>query len=193
MAGRIVAIFGKKGSGKSTLSKYYMSKWGGRVVFLSPVESLTIDHDEAWEFDDIEYQMTDMRPGDVLLIRRADVAAMDFVGARALAEGSGYTILVDEVDKFKESKQLIDVVHYARHAQIDLIVNTRRYADMKRLITSQADELCFFRTHEPADIDYAKKIMGKEYCEMLPELKPYYYLHYVDGSIEVKKTIDLGI
>jgi hypothetical protein len=185
----IYTVFGKKGSGKSTLSKEIMVNLGGRVVFLSPVERLNVEHVEVWTVEDIETEMEEQEPGDVVLVRLADVSAMDAVACQAIYDGEGYTIIIDEVEKYQGSKELLDMIHYSRHFNIHIVANTRRYVDVPRLLTSQSDILYVAPTREPRDIQYIKDYTEPAFVEALNDLETFEFLEY--PSCQVRKTKNL--
>ena len=187
----IACIFGKKGSGKSVLSKNYMLATGGRVIFLSPVECISMKHTEIWQLETIPEYMERQRPGDILLIRLADLDAIEIVCAQSIADGRGYTIVIDEMDKYKKSIQLRDAIHYSRHFDINIIANTRRYTDMPRLLTSQADELCVFASQEPRDIEYLRHFTTKEFSESCRQLPEFYHLHWPTNTTRKAKYSQL--
>ena len=174
----IHVIFGKKGSGKTTLSKALMLKTGGRVVFLSPVETVNMKHIELWDIESIPDAMQNLNPGQIVLVRRADIEAMDVTALTAIITAKGYTVVIDEVDRYKESRELKDMIHYSRHFDINIIVNTRRYADVPRLLTSQADHLYIFQTNEPRDLDYIRSFCGRHFADKTQNLPLYTYLEY---------------
>jgi hypothetical protein len=152
---------------------------------------LNIPHEEIWTLSDIPDAMDDMEPGDILLVRTADELGMDLVAAHAVACGSGFTIVIDEVDRYNSSKELKDLIHYSRWAKAHIVCNTRRYADMPRLITSQADQLYFFQTHEPADLEYLRKLAGKEFYEQVQKLPQYSYAIFPTGEIKRTRLINV--
>lgn len=183
----IVTILGKKGAGKSTLTKNYLCSLGGRAVFLSPVENLTVSHTETWKHVEIPGCMEKLRPGNILVVRRADQLALDIICAKAIADSTGFTILIDEADRYEQSHQFEDAIHYSRHCRINIVANTRRYANMPRLLTSQADTMCIFQTHEPADLEYIRKLGGKEFCETIRNLPLYRYIEYPSMAVKMTK------
>ncbi len=186
---KIEVILGKRGSGKSTLSKELMRRAGGRVVFLSPVENLKADF-TAWEYAEIKIFMEKMKGGQILVVRRADIKAAEIVALTALSmpkQKFNFTLVVDEMDKYNKSTEMLDIIHYGRHFNINLICNSRRYTDLPRLLTSQADNMYIFRTQEPRDIQYIKDYCGHSAASKIVNLKPFHYLIYPDE--EIKKTI----
>lgn len=175
---RIVTIFGKRGSGKSTLSKEYMVRLGGKVIFLSPVENLTLHHTEVWSTEELLSGLETLNPGQVLLVRLADNETMDLIACHCIFDGSGYTVVIDEIEKYRYSHDLLDMIHYSRHFEINIITNTRRYADVPRLLTSQSDEILIAQTHEPRDISYLREFIDKESVETIQTLPQYHFLNY---------------
>lgn len=181
----IVTIFGKKGSGKSVLSKEYLVTMGGRVVFLSPVEDLPYRYTEVWEFEAIGDRMSALKKGEILVVRRADSMALDLIACQALIDGEGFTIVIDEMDRYSDSQEYLDMIHYARHFNINIVANTRRYTDVPRLLTSQSDTLCVFATQEPRDLDYLRQFTSKEFTERIPTIPEYHFLEYPSGEIKI--------
>lgn len=182
----IITIFGKKGSGKSVLTKQCMAELGGRVVFLSPVETVRLKHTELWEFDQIPTKMSELKTGEILLVRRADSAALDLISCQALID-TNYTICIDEMDRYDQSRDFLDLIHYSRHFNINIIANTRRYTDVPRLLTSQSDYLCVFATNEPRDLEYLRLFTSKEFSEDTKNLPLYSYLEYPSQEIKTAK------
>lgn len=174
----IVTIFGKKGSGKSVLSKQFMLETGGRVVFLSPVENISLRHIETWDFIKIPDLMSGLRPGEILVVRRADTEALDLIACQSIIDGNGFTIIIDEMDRYSGSNEFLDMIHYSRHFNINIIANTRRYTDVPRLLTSQSDLLCVFATNEPRDLEYLRMFTSKDFSEATKTLPQYCYLEY---------------
>lgn len=172
----IVTIFGKKGSGKTTLARELMYRIGGRVVFLSPVER--VDHDyNAWSNDEIHERMHTLKHGEVILVGRADTEAFDIIALTAMTYRD-YTIVIDEVDRYFGSDELLDLIHYSRHSRISIISNTRRFTDVPRLMTAQSDYLCIFRTNEPRDMEYFRKYAGLTNDHILADLPSFTYYVY---------------
>jgi len=184
----IITIFGKKGSGKSTLSKHDMVQFPGRIVFLSPVENLKVKDYVIWDNDELSYKMPLMKSGEIMIVRRADIESLDIICCIAMIEGH-YTIVIDEIDQYKSSIQLRDMIHYARHFDINIISNTRRYVDVPRLLTSQSDLLKIFQTVEPRDLQYLKEYTGSDVINTISHLNPYTYLEY--PSLEIRHTIKI--
>lgn len=185
----IITIFGKKGSGKTSLSKTYASQIGGRVIFLSPVENLRTQDFEIWDIPELINVIPVMRPGQISVVRRADVQTLDILSC-LLIINTGYTLIVDEIERYSGSVEFIDLIHYSRHVNVNIIANTRRYTGMPRLLTSQSDILNIFGTNEPGDLDYIRKFIGENISNNLRSLGRHEYLYYAPENqyTIVKKT-----
>lgn len=180
MTNKIIVTFGKKGSGKTTLTKSLVNRIGGKTIILSPVDSFNLPHVkpvEIWRVKDIPGYMDNQTSGQVLMIRIPDQEAVDCICAYAIYLGMPVTIVIDEVDLYAKSKELLHIIHYGRHFGINLLTNTRRYADVPRLLTSQADDIYIFRTTEPRDIEYIRQTAGKQVANEIQQLKQYEYIH----------------
>ena len=180
----IISIFGKKGSGKSTLSKEMMYRLGGKIVFISPVESLEEFDFELWGYDEIASYVEIMEPGQIAILRLMDIEAFDMIACIAMIE-MDYTLVIDEIERYKNSENLSELIHYARHFGINLICNTRRYTDVPRLLTSQSDQIMIFATIEPRDLDYFKNYTDVSDLSVIKTLKAYNYYVFPDNTVRV--------
>ena len=170
---------GKKGSGKSTLTKELILQTGGKVLYFSPVESLKIYDFEVWNFSDLKnyFLIENMKIGDIGIIRDVSVEAMDICCTIAILN-ENYTFVIDEIDMYNDSKVLETLIHYGRHSSCNIICNTRRYTDIPRLLTSQSDFFYCFQISEPSDSEYLRKLTSNEYQQIVKSLGQYQYCIY---------------
>lgn len=179
----IVSIFGRKGCGKSTLSKLKAIEYGGRVIFFSPVESWEEIHPlEFWTAQEIVEGLPAMTAGQVAIIRRAELPYFDLVACLVMVE-CDFTLVIDEIEHFRASEELETLIHYARHFRINMICNTRRYTDTPRLLTSQSDEIDVFLTMEPRDLAYLAEYTTAS-TEIFQSLPPFSYYSHPTGEIK---------
>ena len=80
---------------------------------------------------------------------------------------------------------LVKIICQGRHKGISHFGTTRRPTEVPKLLTSQANKLYIFKTHEPRDVDYFKQVMG-ENSEQIRNLKEYQYLYYNVDNGETK-------
>jgi hypothetical protein len=162
-----------------------MYRYGRRIIFVSPVETPKFISYEAWTKEDIVEAIKQMQDGDLVYVPRTEIEYFDVVCMAALLK-TDVMLVVDEMDMYDKSSYLPKIIHYSAHMHIDLICNTRRYVNMPRLVTSQSDEICIFRTNEPRDVMYFKEF-AEINVETLHNLPDYHYITY--PSKQIKKTI----
>ena len=64
----IYVIFGKRGSGKSNLTKRFLEELGGRVIYISMIDDLQVCDLELYTFEDID-KIADMREGQIAVCK----------------------------------------------------------------------------------------------------------------------------
>jgi hypothetical protein len=112
------------------------------------------------------------------------------------------SFLVDEVDMFADARMtnkspFYALIHYGRHAQIDIFTTSRRSANISRDLTSQTDIIIYTRVKEPNDKKYIKSYIGEEFVQVASSLPKFSFLvidehdnaQVVKISEKVSKTI----
>lgn len=183
MAQNLIAFFaGRKGSGKSTLVKECVAEFP-RVVILdtmgeygkeeqtleSAIQGLLAVSDKRRFF----YPVRLVHPEDGLRVLRVVYDIPDSL------------VVVEETSFYCSPSYLPDemarLVRYGRHRQISQFYVARRPAEIHRDLTAQSDIIVSFVQHEPADVEYLRKVMGPK-AELLPRLPKYAVM--VSGDIE---------
>lgn len=147
MSGRaeIVCVFGRRGTGKTTLAKTLASAW--------PTDLVRV-HDPMAEFDEYDTIEADMPvvPGSLYVLDEIDLIC----GPR-----------------YYEHEWLHNVVHYGRHYSISIIVCSRRPSNIHRDITALTTTVYMGRITEPRDIKYCVDSWGSacEKLHVLPNFK----------------------
>jgi AAA+ ATPase superfamily predicted ATPase len=174
---QISLIFGRKGSGKTTLAMRLISESERPHLFISDFLS---------EYGHLGVIVTS--PGELLKsMTRTDKAT--YVCQRFSESEFNqlceivYTVgnclfVIEEVDMvcspMKISKPFAGLIRYGRHENVDIVAISRRPFDVNRLLTSQADVVYSYRFAEPRDIDYLKALTGCN-AEDVTNLEKYHY------------------
>ena len=162
---KIKLIFGKRGSGKSYLTKKLIEN-----------ERRLVIHDTLWEYSNgvvfenymefLKFWLHVYRGNYRLIYRPTDPAAEIDRLAQMVFLAGDLTFVVEEIDCFctahNISEQFAHVIQRGRHQNITLIGVTQRPYGIHRLLTSQAKEIYVFNTNEVRDRDYLKSLLGQD-------------------------------
>jgi len=190
---KIILIFGKRGSGKSYLTKKIIENEPRLVVFdtLGEYENGVIFGRENYE-ECLEFWRRVYR-GRFRLIYRPIRPTIEIEQICELVYMLGNCcFLVEEIECYCSAYQISDnfakIVQLGRHKNITLIGISQRPYGIHRLLTSQAKEIYIFNTNEPRDREYLRTLLGQEIEPKLDALKQYEYVHWKDG----KEGLEIG-
>lgn len=180
----VTSVVGQKGSGKSTLVKEMIEDYPRVVVF----DTMGEYKNSIEGFDNALREISRVRNK-----RRFKIALRiveDENALRALAivyDDLPRSLVVVEETSFYCSPSYLPIeikrfVRYGRHREISQIYVSRRPAEIHRDLTAQSDLIVSFRQHEPADIEYLRRVMGPAAMN-LPNLPKYHCL--VSGDIDM--------
>jgi hypothetical protein len=173
----IAVLIGKRGVGKSTLA-YSLTEGRKRVIIFDPLR------DELFS----SFKEIDKLPEEAPHIFRWRVTcpldkAPEFVSDICMwcYDTRDMLFIIDEADLiFPVQKPLTlgmnYMVQYGRHANVDLIVITRRPQNLNRNLTALADKMYLFRITEPRDLTYFKQTFDQETVERIQSLPQFNYL-----------------
>lgn len=190
----VIVIFGKRGSGKTSLARKLIL--GRKRLFIFDtlreykIGLITNDLNETMDFlIQREYRIFRISYSPEIEEKKA----FGYV-CELLYNMRDLTFLIEEIDYFCSAmatpEVLSKIIRYGRHQDISLITTARRTADVPRLLTSQATEFCIFAHHEPRDLDYFSHLFSNEIAEKIRQLKNLQYLHLRPESdkVEVKEV-----
>ena len=169
---KIICIFGKRGSGKSTLAKKFLHGKPRVIVFDALGEY------DGERFDNLGELLARIRNrARFSVVYRPRDARAEFPWLARIAYEVGSLCLVAEeiswaISPAKMPVEIETLIRYGRHRDVELIGISRRPAEVNRDLTSNANEIYIFRTHEPRDVDYFRKVIGSA-ADGLPNLPPY--------------------
>jgi len=178
----LVTIFGKRGSGKTTLIKGNLDEFPGPVCVIDVLGNFDdpdqfhitsqtsefIEWVQAWHEEPDEHDK-------IFVLQPADpTVALDYVSA-ALWELGGGTLVLDEVDSFDyfQAPCFDQVIRYGRNRNIHLVTGARRPAEVSKNLTAGANRIFVLRTQEPRDIEYYEKTILGERSEELMKMKEF--------------------
>lgn len=191
----LINIFGKRGSGKTTLIKGDLDNFPGPVAvidILGNYESLKDSQNEPLypstgsitKFIDWLKEYSELSDDEkseydkvfVLTPQDPDVA-LDYVSA-VLWELKGGTLVLDEADGFSiTNAPVFDwIIRYGRNRSVHLVTGCRRPAELSRNITAGANRLFVLRTQEPRDVKYFEETLLGERAQTLMELPEFHGL-----------------
>lgn len=188
----LVNVFGKRGSGKTTLIRGQLESFPPPIVVLDILGNFNepeyIQTDSIAEcIRNIDYYVKHHKHEDlqkVIVLKPSDPnLAIDYVSA-ALWESWGGTLVIDEADAFSmtESPCFDQLIRYGRNRYVNVVTGCRRPYEIPRAITSGADLLLIFQTQEPRDVEYFDKTLLGERAEQLMSLQAFHgiYIDYDD-------------
>lgn len=176
----VISVFGRKGSGKSTLVMTMLEEFD-RVFYFDAMgeadekRGFTVVH--GWQAcidammkvrNDKRFKLSLRMDDTEELVRLLDLAYEIPDQCTVVEETSFYcspSYLPSEISK---------LVRYGRHRRIDQIYIARRPSEIHRDLTAQSDLIVTFAMHEPRDIAYLAAIApSKEAAEAVRKLPKY--------------------
>lgn len=183
----ITVVVGRKGSGKSTLTREIAEEYD-RVIAVDAMGDYGSEEGFA--------ETHGLEEACRYLVKVADRPRFR-VSLRDLTIPEGVTVLrvvweipdsllvMDEISLYASPTSFPDelsrIVLMGRHRSISQVYATVRPALVNRNITSQADLIVAFQTHEQRDVLYLKSVLGEK-ADALPHLAPFEILVYGDPS-----------
>lgn len=187
---KVIVVFGKRGSGKSTLAKKLVADRKRLVIYDSLGEYT--DGVIFYDFESLLTFFDKTKSKNFRVIYQPKNPLEEFASICLLVVSlEDVCFLVEEVDLYatptKIDSEFANVIQRGRHFDIDIIGISQRPASVSRLITSQAKDIYTFKMTEPRDIDYLCFTCGADF-KVVKDLKPYFYLAYIDGKIVSKEN-----
>lgn len=165
---RIILLFGQKGCGKTYLANKLcqaLYQAGHRIICVAPsagfnfIEGPIITQAYPGEYEKLAGRSVVVHPSN-------DIAAELAI---SFAWNLGRcTLVIDEIDLYCTPwdvyGDLLNIIKYGRHKEINLIGIAQRPANVNRSLTAQADVKIIFRITEPTDLKYLQK-----FCQVVPD------------------------
>jgi hypothetical protein len=144
---QIIAVFGHRGSGKSTWIAENIEDWKP-FVLVDPLYDPKFQALNLYKVKSVEEAIEVFRDSDPQRVYISpNLETFDFFCGLVLAR-RGMTLVVDEVDHYSNSYYLSPyfkkLIKYGRHRETNLVVASRRPKEMNPLLRSQANKFIVF-------------------------------------------------
>jgi len=198
---KIRLVIGKRGSGKSVLVKHMIRNERRLVIY-----DIMSEYTEAVTFDDTQKLWLvnfwrQVYKGNFRIVYRPlrPKDEIDWLAQAVYALGD-LTFVVEEIDAvctpFDMSPWMQAIIQRGRHMNIEMIGVTPAPFGIHRDLTRQAKDIFVFRTKEPRDIQYLRRLLGEAIEAKLVALEQYEFVHWSDhvdglriGKVENGKEI----
>jgi ABC-type cobalamin/Fe3+-siderophores transport system ATPase subunit len=198
----IITVIGKKGSGKTTLCEMLAFMDDKPKIIIDPRRQFADTNRRIFFYKSEQMKLTllNMDKFKEFYNRRLEFvlqsdseddveSLLEFVYKNM----QKVTLVIDEVDMFcnaytQNTAYIYKLVNFARHKEINIFTTSRRPANVSRSLTANSDVFYFARINEPADLDYANKILNKETIEAIGNLGKYEFIKYMEENNEVSKV-----
>lgn len=184
MANKIIAILGRKGSGKTHLARKMVEN-ASRVVFFDPQRQFTdcgvvindwvslveyIEEVRSGSFRIVYQPQFQVRGDEDMILKEASFVS------RCVGKQMNLVFVIDEIDRcIGRDYTIKNLGQTGRHSGISIIATTIRYTDTTRDFTAQCDSVISFQCTEPGDVRYFKDRFG-DLALRLPNLPLYHYI-----------------
>lgn len=197
----IACIFGRTGSGKSTLFKR-MVRASARAIVIDPKN----EHQdlgacpESME-DFLAYWKANYRlPRWHIVLQQRHLRfrakpreALEPYLRKIAWNGRNFIVGIDEIDQFiglhVEQPDVMAIINLGRASGVHLIGCARRAQRVHPDFLSQASDLYVFQMTRPGDCEYLEEYIGGDAVAACKALQTHEYIHWnVDGSIVLGKA-----
>lgn len=191
-------VFGKRGSGKTTLCKRLaLDKKFPLVVVYDPRYQVQAGTVVSTPDEFVDLLIKKGPKGVVTYSPRYPKEEFPLI-CRYLRDTpfNDTLFFVDEVsmvcDPYNIPPEFQDLIRFSRHNRIGILMSGQRPKDVNRDLTAQCNHLFIFKQHEPGDIDYFSGFLGKNAhaAKDLPEFS-FLYSDFTDKIKVVDKNLKI--
>lgn len=181
----VILVFGKTGSGKTEWTKHYLQTCHRVLIADADQHGYPAVHFKT--FDDLsEYVGKHTAPKSFF---RASYTPYDHEFPCFLDLGrivSPVHLVLEEADRLPDPSECFEyqeVIVRGRHTGTSLVAVSLYPYLMPKMLRSQATRIIVFRQHEPADIDWLRRVMGDD-AHRLSNLGDHEFFDWTPGVKE---------
>jgi hypothetical protein len=197
---RIIALAGRKGSGKSTKAREVLQNCQRLFCFDTMGEHVWIP-DRFYELDKAVIYLMESHTYDSFmgsLVPEDDDESADFSEICSIVYDQGNMMFcIEEVvmlgcspnyapPKFKRLMRL------GRHRNVDMLYTTQRFGECPRALTAATDIFILFAHSEPRDLDAIAERCGNEVARKVAAFSGHEFLVWDVNSRSEISTVDTG-
>jgi hypothetical protein len=183
---KLVANFGRRGKGKTSLAYFQAAKDGSGLAIFDPthgfqigaIVSSGVDFENALDgqISPVVFQVSDSEI-------RKDAVESDFAEfVHAIKLRQGISVIVDESSYLQSpnwiAPALDDEIRCGRRRKHDVYFTQHRMADCNGLLLSLVTEFNFFETKHPKDLERIAEYCSARIAAAVADLKDFEFLHY---------------
>lgn len=190
-----ITIVGRRGCGKTTLSRRVQSNWAKQVV-LDPVGEYS-DGLIFNSLDSFSKKMIELKENNAQAFRlifrfnpeNEDHETMMNAVLRVCYAFGNLQVVIEEVQYFtttgKIAPYLKTCLFMGRHKGLSMVFVTQRPGQLNKNILSQSRHVFAGSLHDQNDIGYLANFLGPEFSKQLPNLKIGDFIYFTPGE-EIK-------
>jgi hypothetical protein len=178
----VILVFGKTGSGKTEWIKQYLSSCTRVLIADADQRGYPAKHFET--FDDLAvHAANNLSPQSFFRFSYTpyeDEFPIFLDLGRIL---SPIHLVLEEADRLPDPSycpEYQEIIVRGRHTSTSIVAASIYPALMPKMLRSQASRIIVFRQHEPADIDWLRRVMGED-ASRLPNLGDHEFFDWTPG------------
>lgn len=190
---QVSTIIGKKGCGKTTLTKLLMLDVDLPIILIDPMSQFSSTFEftnaqSAWDF--ISDHFETFKKGLVVSITDDNEDRLENFFLHIYKYMEKIMLIIDEIDMYfavTNNKTVLNkIVRYGRNKEISLISTAKRPQGLHRNLSSQTDKFYFFRASEPRDLKYIQDYTNDCVAKDVQHLKPMQCIEYDTNKSTLK-------
>lgn len=184
----VEVVFGKRGCGKSFLTREYILPKHKRIIVYDVQEEYNTGI-IIYTMDDLKKFLLSSYKNDTFSIVFRQLTNDNFSDLCEIVYLLGNCLfIVEELDQvastYYNDMNFQTVLKRGRHQNVSFVGVSQRPFGIHRTITSQAKRIYSFSQTEPRDVQYLTSYLGDE-AELVTMLRPYHFIYFDYSSEDI--------